>query len=641
MVNPTSNVQCGSNLINNSTATHNFGCGSYSFTGTTIGGTAATDLTGATLNFSGSSITIGDHSLGDGDVTFSNVNFTNTNSSVTIGANAFSGLVTFNGALNLSGDNATIDMQSGTVSTSSLTMSGANSMLTLSGGSLSVTNNIIAGNDVSLQAPAMIGGNMDVSGNLTIGNSCSVAGTVDVQGALNIGGTSAAGGFSGLVTVSGPVINITGGTNVFAGGLTHSSTAIGSSCVIGGSYSVGVAGTALTTLNSETIVFNGTTPDFYSLVISNVNGSFSSSADISVRNTISLAKDLNIPSNTLTFASTAPMVATLGSGEIIGTVQRTLQAVGSYTFNGTQTTMLVPTLASGTDYSFTLVKTAPDAQAVSRYYDIERLAGDMTPTGMVYTLGLQYKDSELNGNNENALLLAYGDLGTAGEDQFAKLVTSIVQTTSNTVTYHYDGVTSINHRYTLADLNAPLPVELTAFAARRKDAVVELRWTTATELNNHGFDIERAPGKDAPFEKIGFVNGAGTSNRELSYRFNDEMPLRGGACYRLRQIDRDGSISYSPVVEVSADTPEHVIRNYPNPFNPSTTITFTAAVSGRASLLVYNTLGKVVRELYDADVFEGETVSLPFEAGDLPGGAYFYTLTVGETVSTGKMLLTK
>jgi hypothetical protein len=641
LVNNNRNVSCGSNLINNSTASHAFGTGTYTFTGTTIGGTQATDLSGATVNFSGSSIVIGDHSIGDGAVTFSNVNFTNTNSSVVVGANAYAGTVTFGGALNLSGDNASLTVQSGTVAASGITVSGSNSVVQFSGGSVSVSGNIIAGNALTILTPTTVGGSVDVGGNFLLANTLNVTGATDVLGTFAISGTSAAGSFAGLVTASGSVVNIAAGTNVFSGGLTHNSTAIGSSCTIGGSYSVGPTGTAATTLNAETISFTGQAPDFHTLVISNPSGSATSTVPVSIRSTVSLAKDLVVSGATLTFAATAPLVSISGTGEIVGAVRRTLSALGSYTFNGTQATLQVPALSGSEDYVFVLVKSAPDAQAVSRYYDIERISGDLVPPAYTYTLGLQYRDAELNGNTENALLLACGDLYLAGENQFAKVTSSNVQTTSNTVTYHFDGIMSLNHRYTLADLNAPLPVELTAFAARRKDDVIALRWSTATELNNYGFEVERADRKGGDFVMIGFVEGVGTSSTAQEYAFTDDSPGQGSRYYRLRQVDRDGTSSYSPVVEVHAETAPMSISNYPNPFNPTTTITFTAANDGHAVLKVYDAVGREVALLHDAAVRVGESVSVPFEAGELPGGTYFYTLAIGESVTTGKMLLTK
>ncbi|MBN1448386.1 MAG: T9SS type A sorting domain-containing protein [Bacteroidetes bacterium] len=640
-VNSNKNVTCGSSFINNSTGLHSLGTGTYTFTGTTIGGSGSTDFSSATVNFSGSSITIGDGTEGDGNLTFGNVSFTNTNSSVTVGANAYAGAVLFNGTMSLSGDNASLFVQSGSVGMNALTVSGHNSSVQLNGNSVSISGNATCGNDLLVRTATNIAGDVSVNGDLTIEDDFDVTGKTDVGGVFRITGS---GGdenvFTDQVTVTGSVVNLSGGTNTFLGGLTHSTSAVGSTCTLGGTYSVGSAGTAPTIINAENVAISGA-PDFHSLTISNANGTFSSSASFTIRHTANFAKDLDMGTHILTFAPNAPLTSMLGSAEIIGTVQRTLQTVGTYTFNGANTSLLIPGFTAPEVYEFVLRKMAPDAQAISRCYDIRLTTGDVTPPALMYALSLQYKDAEMNGNDENLLMLAYGAWNTATEDQFTKLPTSNVNVTSNIVTYHFDGLTSLNHRYTLADLTAPLPVELVAFAGRRKDRSVELRWKTATELNNHGFEIERARTKDGPFELLGFVEGMGTKSTESTYLYADDHAPETSVYYRLRQIDRDGKDSYSPVVEVSMGEPSSMMTNYPNPFNPSTVLTFSAPEDGIACLRVFNALGQKVADVFNASVMRGETISVPFDAAHLPGGTYFSVLTIGTHTQTGKMILAK
>jgi len=639
--NTSSTVICGSSLINNSStaAPHTFGSGTYTFTGTTIGGSSATDFNGSTVSFSGASIIIGDGNEGDGNLSFSNVNFTNTNCDLRIGANSYSGTVSFGGALSLSGDNASVTVSSGTVNLANTTVSGDNSTILLEGGSTTITGNVICGNNLTVAAPATLTGNLSVAGDLTVSEQLDVSGTLDVTETLLINSSGAGTNvFGGLVTVDGALLRILGGANTFTSGLTHSSAAVGSNCTISGTYTVGA--TAPTIINAETVVLNGS-PSFYTLSVSNPNGTFSSFVSFTIERTASFAKDLNMAGLTLTFPATAPVVTMLGAGEVIGNVKRTLQALGTYTFNAPYTTLQVPALVSPEEFEFKLTKSAPDAQAITRHYDIRRTNGTFTPSALLYTLGLQYKDSEMNGNNESTLMLAYGAIDVAGENQFTKLPTSLVNTVANIVVYHFDGVTTFNHRYTLADLTAPLPVELVSFSGRRKDAAIELRWKTATELNNFGFDIERSYSRDGQFENIGFVEGNGNKSTETSYFFADDTAPDTEVFYRLRQIDRDGEENYSPIVAVSAGELTFDMGNYPNPFNPSTTITFTAPVDGRAVLTVFNTLGEQINEAFNAEVLSGEMISVPFDAGDLPGGTYFYTLQVADQVKTGKMLLTK
>ena len=643
-VNASSNVNCGSSLQNNSSATHTFGTGTYTFTGTTIGGSGATSFSDATVQFSGSSIVLGDGAAGwgNGNLTFKNVSFSNASGNLVVGANGYSGTVSVTGLLSMTGSDASMTVSSGTMSLNNLSVSGSLSSVQFAGGSgtHTVAGYINCGNDLTIGAPVGVTGNVSVTGDLAITNEFDVGGTTTIGQTLGISGSgSGSNTFTGAVTVSGNALSISGGSNHFAAGLTHNTTAVGSTCALGGTFTTG-NGTTAVTLNAATVHLSGSLA-FNRLNITNATGSCSANTSFGISHSLNLAKDIDMAGYTMTFAAAAPQTAISGDGEVIGTVRRTMQNTGTYTFNGQYITLLIPNLSTAEDYDFKLAKVAPDQQAVTRCYDIRRVGSDLTPGSWLYTLGLYYKDSELNGNQENTLMLAYGDYDTAGEDQFTKLSSSGVNTNSNIVTFVFDGITSFNHRYAIADMNAPLPVELVSFSARRKDRSVQLRWNTATELNNFGFEVERADSRDGSFATIGFVEGQGTKSSPSDYRFDDTDVPVNAVFYRLKQLDRDGKYSYSPIVEVAAGIGEFTLGNYPNPFNPSTVITFQAPQAGQARITVYNTLGEVVATVFDADVRDGESVSVPFDASQLPGGVYFYTLAMDGVSRTEKMLLSK
>ncbi|MCZ7555309.1 MAG: hypothetical protein M5R41_02750 [Bacteroidia bacterium] len=626
-------------MDSSATTNHQFGSGNYNFTGTTIAATSALDFSGSTVTFSGSSVTIGDGSLGNAPITFGTVNVTNTNTILTLGSNAFSGHIAFTGPLAMSGTNAALYATGGTLTLASLNASGTYAYVDLANSAVTVVGNLQCAADMRIAAPTTVGGYCATGGDLLIDNELDVSGNTNVGGGL-FGSSSGAGTntFTGAVTVSGPEISITGGSVTLTSGLVHSTAATGSYCTLGGTLTVG-AGTTVA-LNSETVNFTGNL-SFHTLAVTNANGVCNATSDFSVAHTANFAKDVNMPGKTLTFLNSAPLTSMLGNGEVVGTVYRTLQTAGKYTFNGQYATLMIPTLSGDEDYSFTFMKMAPDQQAISRCYDIRRIGSNLTPASGTYTLGLQYKDTELNGNDENTLLLCYGTYGSAGEDQFLKLSTSNVNNSANIVTYVYDGTMSLNQRYTLADVNAPLPVELVSFSGRRKSHGVELRWATATELNNYGFDVERSFARDKGYTSIGFVEGKGSSFTRSEYRFTDASAPGKTLYYRLRQIDRDGGESYGPVVEISGDAPVFELSNYPNPFNPTTTISFVSMEDGEAIITVVNSLGETVAQPFASPVLRGERVSVPFDAAALPGGVYFYHLTIGSTVSSGKMLLVK
>jgi hypothetical protein len=168
-----------------------------------------------------------------------------------------------------------------------------------------------------------------------------------------------------------------------------------------------------------------------------------------------------------------------------------------------------------------------------------------------------------------------------------------------------------------------------------------LNWSTSTETNNSGFDVERAQ-ENGSFEKIGFVPGYGTSTELKNYSFCDNSINTGKYYYRLKQIDYDGSFEYSKTVEIEIKTPgEYMLyQNYPNPFNPSTTIEFSIPYTGFVNLEVYNSLGESVTVLLNETLPAGKhTVS--FNGTGLASGVYLIKLTTGNFTEFKKMNLLK
>ncbi len=187
----------------------------------------------------------------------------------------------------------------------------------------------------------------------------------------------------------------------------------------------------------------------------------------------------------------------------------------------------------------------------------------------------------------------------------------------------------------------PLPVELVSFAATIDNNIVTLKWTTATEINNRGFEIERRSGGE--FVTIGFVNGAGTTTEEKSYSYIDANLQPGVYNYRLKQFDFDGSFNYSNVIEIDISIPAvfDLAQNYPNPFNPSTTIEYSVASPVNVTLTVYTILGEQVALLVNNQFTEPGKHTVQFNASSLASGTYIYRLQAGDYVTSKKMLLTK
>jgi hypothetical protein len=199
----------------------------------------------------------------------------------------------------------------------------------------------------------------------------------------------------------------------------------------------------------------------------------------------------------------------------------------------------------------------------------------------------------------------------------------------------------------------PIPVELTSFTANVIGNKVKLNWTTATELNNQGFEIQRKVKSDkgSEWERVDFVAGFGTITETKSYSYTDEVDP-GSYLYRLKQIDFDGSFSFSNEIEVEVNTPQNfsLNQNYPNPFfatgrsasggNSGTTISWQSSVGSWQTLKVYDVLGNEIATLVN-DYREAGKHEVNFDASNLPSGIYYYQLSADGFTESKKMLLIK
>jgi hypothetical protein len=182
-------------------------------------------------------------------------------------------------------------------------------------------------------------------------------------------------------------------------------------------------------------------------------------------------------------------------------------------------------------------------------------------------------------------------------------------------------------------LNSIIPVELTSFNAKAVGNNVEVTWTTASETNNYGFEIQRKT--DNEFITVGFIKGSGMSSEVKNYKFIDrELPI-GLYKYRIRQVDYNGTYDFSKIVEVDIASPGifALEQNYPNPFNPSTKIKFSLATDSKVTLKVFNLLGEVITTLINEERSAGQyemTFSPQLFELNLNSGIYFYQL---ETVA--------
>ena len=196
-----------------------------------------------------------------------------------------------------------------------------------------------------------------------------------------------------------------------------------------------------------------------------------------------------------------------------------------------------------------------------------------------------------------------------------------------------------NYIARFTDSENPLPVELNSFTAINSGNEVNLSWITSSEINNKGFEVER---KKSEWEKIGFVQGYGTTTEQKYYSFTDDKLSTGVYYYRLKQIDFDGSFSYSNEIELDINVVSEfeLEQNYPNPFNPSTSIQYAIGSMQFVQLKVYDVLGNEVVTLVDGEKSAG-SYEVEFDASYLASGMYLYKLQAGSFVEMKKMILLK
>ena len=188
------------------------------------------------------------------------------------------------------------------------------------------------------------------------------------------------------------------------------------------------------------------------------------------------------------------------------------------------------------------------------------------------------------------------------------------------------------------ELDNVIPVELISFTAELIDNDILIQWVTASETNNWGFEIQKKI--EGEFIRVEFINGAGTTTNNQFYSYLDTRVLAGIHTYRLMQIDYDGSVDYSKIleIEVNGSYGYALGQNYPNPFNPTTKISYSLPQSEMVSLKILNVLGQEIISLVNEEKPAGY-YEVDFNAAYLPSGIYMYRIQAGSFAETKKMIL--
>jgi hypothetical protein len=286
---------------------------------------------------------------------------------------------------------------------------------------------------------------------------------------------------------------------------------------------------------------------------------------------------------------------------------------------------------SGGLYSVMAV-TTPAAGRVSVNIEYNSAAGQGTvvPAGYVDVVTLRFPVTDLTGNGLLRWRTTAPNRTNVFQDDNSTLVTA----------------------GTLHNLDEALPIQLASFAGSPTgEGFVLLQWSTLTETNNFGFDVEKGTAAFSGFTAVagGFVAGQGTSSVPHDYSFVDSSAGEGTWYYRLKQIDLDGTLHYTSGirVDVLAGVTDPVLpkeyalhQNYPNPFNPGTDIAYAVPHTSHVTLEVFNLLGERVGTLVN-EVKQAGYYSVRFDGSALASGIYFYRLATGEVKLMKRMILVK
>lgn len=282
--------------------------------------------------------------------------------------------------------------------------------------------------------------------------------------------------------------------------------------------------------------------------------------------------------------------------------------------------------------------------SIKRYFNIE----PDNNNSLGATLEFHYFDAELNGRDENELTLFRS---SDGGSTYRGTGYDTRSASTNTITL--SGIDSFS-RWTAGSEGEPLPVELVSFeGTQTRKSTVELTWVTTSETNNARYVVQRAldsssePSDSAhavrTWRTLGTVRGAGTTPDGQTYTFTDEkLPYEAERLvYRLKQMDTDGTSSYSEPVTVTRAEPEkfQLKAPFPSPVHTRATLQYKVPEMRHVTVSIYDVLGRRVRTLVDERQKGRKQINI--ETHRLRSGTYFLRMRAGTFTETRRLVVTR
>jgi len=187
----------------------------------------------------------------------------------------------------------------------------------------------------------------------------------------------------------------------------------------------------------------------------------------------------------------------------------------------------------------------------------------------------------------------------------------------------------------------PLPVELILFEAHPKKDLISLKWITASEENNLGFELQRAIDPSQYFEKIGFVSGNGSTSESHNYSFDDfDVIFNKNYYYRLKQMDINGNIQYSKVVSASLSMENFFFYIFSEPFSETTNLAYSLNEKSNVTIEIFTIMGQKIGLIFKGDQEKGDHVlNINSPQSKIADGIYMIKMTVNDEVQTKRAVI--
>lgn len=400
---------------------------------------------------------------------------------------------------------------------------------------------------------------------------------------------SAAIAQNNFIITPGAEVTVTGNLPIFLNNVNF---------VNNGVYNAG-SGTLTMSGNSLTAISGSNSITFYNLTVNNTGG-VHLNQNITINNEFNMGGMMNVKNNSIILNNTASIINenssnrltddAAGTGNITTTRNFVLPLANVHPANLGVEFVNAPALGNTTitRYCAAVVRNGSSAGLITRYYKIDPSVN----TGLNASVRFYYLDAELNGTVEtSAVLWKSSDNGIS----WVQITPDARNTSTNWVQKNNVNDFSL---WTIGNSNSALPVVLSAFNTQCKNNGAHLLWTTETELNSEEFIIEKS--SDAVnWKPVGTIAAKGAA---ANYLFNDAEA--GFAYYRLKQVDKDGTFTYSKILKSECEVKSITLMLYPNPATEYTELVFTSDEAYKSGITVFAANGQMVRSI-QTDVQKG------------------------------------